>query len=217
MFQIERTICNVIQSDRFWNDLSDIVTVFEPCLYVLRLADLQSPAMDQLYFYVRRTDALMDLLKEQLNQMEEKYIKQQAPNFLSKMMNYFLRSKEKIDFRSIISNVDKNLLKDIDDDSSVESMEDLEDDMESIDGSDVDDSEDNRCGTFFEHFWKRRSVALRTDIAIAGWMCSPNAEIMEDCSTNHTGEHKDAVTRLLTKWFGHEVSNFPSFVSSKKI
>lgn len=199
-FQIERTICNIVQSDRFWSDLSDLVTVFEPCLYILRLADRQSPAMDELYYYVRRMDAIVELLKAQLNETEDKYEKQPGPNLETKIANYFLRSKEKTDLKPLFTVEDKNALKDVDDDdSSVESSDegDLEDDMQSLDGSEDLETEDNRCGTHLESIWKKRSIALRTDIAIAGWMCCPHAEIMEDCKLNHTGDHKNAVTRLL--------------------
>jgi hypothetical protein len=46
---------------------------------------------------------------------------------------------------------------------------------------------------------------LRTDIAIAGWMRSADALVMKDVNENHLGEHKNAVTELLKKWYFHEV------------
>lgn len=158
-------------------------------------------------------DALMDLLKEKLNDMEDKYGKQQGPNLESKMINYFLRSKEKIDLKHLITITNKKEIDDVDkdendDDDSVESSDSLlEDDMESLDGTEEENPQDDRCGSLMERFWIKRSIALRTDIAIAGWMCSPHSEIMEDCSNNHTGDHKNAVTRLFTKWFDYLVSS----------
>jgi hypothetical protein len=90
----------------------------------LRLADLQAPAMDKLYFYVRRMDSLMELLKDKLNESEDKYEKQQGPNLETKMINYFLRSKEKSDLKNLITVMDKKEVRDVnDDDDSVESDE----------------------------------------------------------------------------------------------
>ena len=203
--QIEKTLVQIIQSDRFWTDLQNIVKTFEPCLFILRLADKECPAMDQLYFYVRKMDTLVSTLKETLNQTEDKYSRQTGPNIESKLMNYFLRSKDKHDVKGFLSS---NNDLDEDDDSDDESTlgNDLMDDMESdFEPEDTNEPEDNRCGTILERAWVRRSKALRTDIAIAGWMCSPHPEIMEDCSTNNKGEHRLPVTRLLRKWYSHKV------------
>ena len=78
--------------------------------------------------------------------------------------------------------------------------------MESDDDTvDHDNIENDRCGSVLERSWNRRSKALTTDVAIAGWMCSPHPEIMADCNAKHNGDHKIAVTRLLRQWFGHTV------------
>lgn len=199
---------NIIQSDRFWIDLGEIVKVFEPCLFILRLTDRESPAMDQLYFYVRKMDELVNTLKNTLNLAEDKYNRQPGPNLDSKIINYLLRSKDNEDLKKLITSYDEKDLQGEDDDSSIEDEGPLNDDMES-DEETVDDSiteSDERCGTILENAWVRRSKALRTDVAIAGWMCSPHPEIMSDCKSNHNGEHKMAVTNLLRKWFGHKVS-----------
>jgi hypothetical protein len=98
---------------------------------------------------------------------------------------------------------------DDDDESTVgENEKVLVDDMESDDETVDDEDEDERCGTILERSWNRRSKALRTDISIAGWMCSPHAEIMEDCKANNKGEHRLAVIRLLQKWYYHRVCIF---------
>ncbi len=169
----------------------------------MRLADRETPAMDQLYFYVRKMDKIVDTIKDVLNIAEDKYAKQPGPNIDSKIMNYFLRSKEKEDLQRLISYNEEDLHSD-DDDSDDEG--DLEDDMQSDDDEPMEPTEDQRCGTILERSWNKRSKALRSDIAIAGWMCSPHPDIMSECNAEHNGEHRLAVTRLLTKWFGHEVS-----------
>ncbi len=200
-------MCNLVQSDRFWTDLQEIVKLFEPCLYILRLADRETPAMDQLYFYVRKMDKIVSTLKMTLNQMEEKYNKQNGPNIDTNIMNYFLRSKDNLDLKSVLEpilDLEEDDDSSISDESEADNEEEEDDEMLSDnESSNVDD--DNKCGNILENAWNRRSKALRTDVAIAGWFCSPYQEVMDDCSENHTGEHKTAVTRLLRKWFCHEV------------
>jgi len=126
-------------------------------------------------------------------------------------MNYFMRSKDKNNIQELVeSNFDDDASDDDghdDDDDSRSNLieEELEDDLESIQSDDETVDEDNRCGTFLKQAWTKRSRALRTDIAIAGWMCSPAIQIMEDCNKNYDGYHKKAVTELLKCWFGHEV------------
>jgi hypothetical protein len=213
---MEKTLVNIIQSDRFWNDVETIVKVLEPCLYVLCLADRESPSMDQLYFYVRKMDKLIVTLKETLNVTEDKYNRQVGPNLESKIMNYFLRSKEKVDTSNFLAMYD-DVYDDSDDKASDDEDEEPEekrliDDMESDDDTideeaEDNEPEDNRCGSVMERAWVKRSKALRTDIAISGWMCSPHAEVMEDCKANNKGEHRIAVTRLLRKWYSHLVSS----------
>ena len=202
-------LVNIIQSDRFWTDLQNIINIFEPCLYILRLCDRESPAMDQPYFYVRKMDGLLPTLKETLNVTEDKYNRQTGPNLYSKVMNYFLRSKETFDTEILFATLDDHEY-DSDDDSSAGDDDEnlLEDDMESDDetvDNAEDDTADQRCGTILERAWVHRSKALRTDIAIAGWMCSPHAEIMEDCKTNNKGEHRLAVIRVLRQWYSYQV------------
>lgn len=201
-------MCNVLESDRFWSDLKDIVKVFELCLHILRLADRECPAMDQLYFYVRKTNIILTTLKNSLNQMDDKYDKQPGPNIYTKMLNYFLRTKENEDLQGLVNFVKDDDDSDDDDESSEEG--DLEDDISDDDDdnseSNNNNNKDERCGTVFENSWNKRSKALSHDVAISAWMCSPIPEVMADCKENHTGEHRMAVTRLLRKWFSHRVS-----------
>jgi hypothetical protein len=95
---------------------------------------------------------------------------------------------------------------DVEDEASVgENEKVLVDDMESDDETVGDEDDDERCGTILERAWNRRSKALRTDIAIAGWMCSPHDEIMADCKANNKGEQRLPVIRLLKKWYSYRV------------
>ncbi len=179
-----------------------------PCLFLLRLCDLQSPAMDKLFYYVRKMDGIVASLKRTLNELEERFQNNIGNDYHSKMINYFVYGQEKSSLTNgVLQNEDDD---DNDDDISLESA-DLEDDMTSDDELETNENqEDNehRCGSKLEFAWNKRSNALRTDIAISGWMCSPHPDVMHDCITNHKGEHRAAVTRLLQQWFSHKVSTF---------
>ena len=149
-------------------------------------------------------------MENSLNVSEDQFAKEFGVNFQTKMMNYFMMTSETDSLVELLAyeKDEKNKDYDSDDDDGSSTMSDLEDDMVSDDEDSVEESSseiDNRCGTNLVRIWNKRSIALRSDIAIAGWMCSPLPEIMADCTTYHRGEHKQAVTRLLRQWFGHEV------------
>ena len=155
-------------------------------------------------------DGILTSLKNALNQMEEKYTKQPGPNTGTRMMNYFLRSKEKEDLVLSLVTTDANEPDsddddDEDDDSSVGSLESDDEELENSTNkkNKENNKDDEKCGTILESAWKKRSKALRHDVAISAWMCCPLQEVMADCKNNHTGEHRLAVTRLLRRWFGH--------------
>jgi hypothetical protein len=60
-------------------------------------------------------------------------------------------------------------------------------------------------GNYMEGAWNKRSERLRTDIAIAGWMCSSDPMVMKDVDKNHLGVHQEAVNHLLGKWYFFDV------------
>lgn len=164
--------------------------------------------MDLLYYYVRKMDGLVERLKDSLNSIEDRFQNEEGATFHSKMMNYFMLSKETQVLENALNITDnEGSDNDEDDDVSLEDPE-LEDDLSTTSSTDDEDEGDNnKCGSVLEQVWNKRSKALRTDIAISGWMCSPNSEVMRDCQKNHNGDHRTAVTRLLRRWYIHEVKN----------
>jgi hypothetical protein len=63
-------------------------------------------------------------------------------------------------------------------------------------------------GRYFGNYHRPQ---VRVDVVVvatnrAGWMCSPHPDIMADCNAEHNGDHRLAVTRILRKWFAHEVT-----------
>jgi hypothetical protein len=150
-------------------------------------------------------DSLVGRLKDSLNSIEDRFNDEEGKTFHTKMMNYFTVSKEESFPEATSSVTISEEAGDLDD----ESLEDpeLEDDqsVSSDSTQETKMTEKEKCGTILERVWLRRSKALRTDIAIAGWMCSPNEDVRRDCNSNHNGEHRFAVSRLLKQWYIHEV------------
>jgi hypothetical protein len=66
------------------------------------------------------------------------------------------------------------------------------------------DENEELMGDLMAEAWKKRSERLRTDTAIAGWMCSSDPLVMKDVDKNHVGEHREAVTRILEKWYSYK-------------
>lgn len=127
--------------------------------------------------------------------------------YISQMLNYFMRHNDNQPLSKFIDVTGEKKGEDSDDEDSSTDDDGLEDDMESLDSTSSSfHTLPEKLGSEIEIAWKKRSKALRTDVAIAGWMCSPNPEIMEDCYKYHTGEHRTATTRLYKKWFGLDVS-----------
>jgi hypothetical protein len=212
----------LLLSERLWNLIGQVIRSFYPALLLLRLADQKSPAMDKLYYYVRQMDGTIEQSKGILNQLENKIsaVESSSKNVATKMMQYFLRSDK--DQRLLVSTISQEDMSGLDRKQTsivpyeIESNDDYSNNEKGLplevirDSSDDDSEEDNEAtdlqlGDHMEEAWKERSAKLRTDIAIAGWMCSADALVMKDVNDNHLGEHKNVVTELLKKWYFHEV------------
>jgi hypothetical protein len=213
-------------SERFWKFVEQVIQAFYPGLLLLRLADKKSPAMDKLYFYVRQMDNTMTNSKALLNLMEHKIqqVDDEDTNIAAKMIRYFLKSD--VDQRVLAWTFDREDMSGLDttkndtipyendsedDDDGDDDPGDLEDDgSESSRASEVvnEPEEDVNLFKLGDHMvaaWKKRSERLRTDISIAGWMCSSDPLVMKDVNDNHRGNHRHAVNKLLQKWYMHEV------------
>jgi hypothetical protein len=203
---VAKSLGKLLQSDRMWKHVLLVVRAVFPVLLLLRLADKKQPGMDRLYFYVRRMDEALKRSRELLDEIEQNYTDQPGTDCRTQMIQYFLGTEAVV---STYTNELDVANEDDGDDSDEDNDSDAEDEL-------VDDLEDRTndeeaaidlqelCGTKVYNSWTKRSKALRPDIAIAGWMCSPDPEIMKDVK-NHTGDHLQAVERMLRKWYSHEV------------
>jgi hypothetical protein len=160
--------------------MSNIVRAVFPMLIVLRLADQKEPVMDKLFFYVRRMDLTLEKSKGILDEMEKR-TRGASWRSLSDIRNHFDPNIDEADF--------------VDDDEEMD---------ESTDSESLADDGTKSLGEKVVEIWLKRRDRLVTDFAIAGWLLSPIPEVYRDSSSNQTGEHRDAVDRLLKKMMGSE-------------
>jgi hypothetical protein len=178
---------------------------------LLRLTDHATPAMDKLYYAVRKMDRSLEESKSILEEIEKTISIERGATVQTRMMKYYLDTTgmevnvacEELDKKDDDNNDDE----DDDDCFNDEDDEPLPDDLQE---SDDDDSsveelvEDSNEGEKIIHFWKMRSKKLRHEMAIAAWMCSPVEKIMQDAKEHHNGEERETTTALLKKWYCQE-------------
>jgi hypothetical protein len=207
--QVANALAKLLQSEKMWSDLKLFVRAVYPALLLLRLADRKKPAMDQLYFYVRRMNDTIARSKTLLDDIEKKYNSSDAMDTPSRMIKYYL------DVTGNVSEYTNELrfggyadTNDPGDDSDSEPNElpDDDDDDEESHSDDIVHELTKSLGDKVVKLWKKRALKLTHDLSITAWVLSPNPEIMKDADSNRTGEHQIAVERLIKTWFGHEVS-----------
>ena len=164
--------------------MTQFVRAVFPMLIVLRLADQKEPVMDKLFYYVRRMDQTIEKSKIILDVMEE-------------------RTKG-IAWR-VISDIQ---IPDFDDDDN--NCIDYNNDTESVASTDSEATchdTNESLGHQVAGLWSKRREKLVTDFSIAGWVLSPIPEVYNDCKRNMTGEHRNAVERLLIKMMASEFAD----------
>lgn len=209
-----------------------VVRAVFPCLILLRLADKAEAAMDKLYFYVRRMETCLQKSKEKLNEVEAHYgISSSGGNVIKNMAKFFLGAeKDSADVENEFKYYRNEF--DIGDDSGEDSSvadsassSSLNDELDSDDGLDdasteseneIEKENNKRLGNKMVEFWNARKKKLINDLSITAWMVSPMPEIMKDVE-KHDGEHRNAVERLLKKWYSSKVSSTSTITSTKHV
>ena len=159
--------------------MSKLVRSVFPLLIVLRLSDQQEPFMDKIYFYVRKMDNTLVKSKVILDEVEKQY---------------------KLTSWRTLDNTEKDETQS-DDEQSFESAFDSETCAE-------DDSDaTTTLGQKVIDIWNKRRNKLINDFSIAGWMLSPVTEVFIDSQQNATGQHRDAVDRLLKKMYASHMAD----------
>ncbi len=127
----------IIGNDNFWKDLFLMCCALYAPMRVLRVADLKTPAMDKLYFYVLQADhMLLQYLKEAEEHVRKGAITELTLNALTlaNSMSHQEEDENELDISSVVESNSS------DDDS--DSSDDLDDKEEN-----KDNEEDNE---FFE-------------------------------------------------------------------
>ena len=205
---------NLLKSEKLWAHIGNLCKAFSSGVFLLRLADHANPAMDKLYYAVRKMDISINKTKALLDETEQLIESERGGFVQARMMKYYLATSGS-EVNAACTEIEKDddeepELGDYDDEIELETEEDdeLPDDFEKSDDESVaslhSGSEETEADKILR-FWHLRSKKLRHDLSIAGWMCSPVEEIMQDAKEHHTGTERDAVTSLFKKWFCHEV------------
>lgn len=159
--------------------MSKLVRSVFPLLIVLRLCDQQEPFMDKLFFYVRKMDNTLVKSKTIMDEIEKKF---QGPSW-----------------RAVY---DMNSSADCSDDT-----ESPESEYDSETCAEDDNVTTITLGQKVIDIWEKRRKSLIHDFSIAGWLLSPTSDVYVDSSANSTGQHRDAVDRLLKKMYASELSD----------
>jgi hypothetical protein len=162
--------------------MTNFVRAVFPMLIVLRLADQKDPVMDKLFFYVRRMDQTLERSVAILDDLEKR-IQGTSLRVLSQIKT------------DDITEPDMDL---------VQAADETED---SSDSDTVYNDKTKSLGQKVKELWLKRREKLVTDFAIAGWLLSPIPEIYKDSDDNMTGDHRNAVDRLLKKLMGSEFAD----------
>merc|ERR1712016_494781 len=70
---VKQKIISLVQSKSFWNHVLVCLKCMHPLLKLLRLCDKKEPAMDRLFFYVRKADLSLENAKECFNKMQKEF------------------------------------------------------------------------------------------------------------------------------------------------
>jgi hypothetical protein len=143
-------LVRILRQPEFWSLVFLLVRAVYPALRILRLADQQSPAMDKLYYCVRRTD---ELIKANMKDLNESWKDEKVMAMLSKL-NQFLCAEE------------EEYIEESDDEGIDPSP--IDDELEKEDNGAEDDS-DSELARGIKRAWAHRRKALIHPYSIAGW------------------------------------------------
>lgn len=197
--QIPNDLLDVIRSENTWTFMFKFVRAVFPMLIILRFADGKDPAMDKLYYYVRRMDETLKNSKSILDDIEKMT---NDPSWFA-LGNFKKHSKKKAAHIADILDGDSD---DNTYDTSEESTEDDDDtETESEEEKSKDDnsaySSSTSLGQRVVNLWMKRRERLVTDMAIVGWMLCPMPLVHADATQNTTLTEKSAFKRFVKKWY----------------
>lgn len=181
-----------------WKRMYWLLRVLFPALRILRLADSNSPGMDKVYYYSRKTLAAIE------NSVDVLDDKNCFPEVVL---------PDVVDDGGVEDDGDQGFSScddDIDTAGDGVGTNNPDDDDSSSDtdteGGETT-SQENAVVTFSGQIlqaWKKREKAVLSDFAIAGWLLSVCPEVRQDVVENECGTHRLAMDRVLTKLYAND-------------
>ena len=169
-----------LQNPDMWEATYVVQRCLFPMIRVLRLGDkADCGGMSKIVYYVHKTDEAILKSKDALADL--KYFRERAPSDAD--------SVEGID-----------LSDDFQDDDSDDGLDGVVNDAED-DEPEEEDGEDDELdlGEQILCFWNKRREKLITPLSIAGWFCSPIADIRRDVVDHEEGANRLDVEAVIEK------------------
>ena len=81
---------NLLKSEKLWAHIGNLCKAFSSGVFLLRLADHANPAMDKLYYAVRKMDISINKTKALLDETEQLIESERGGFVQARMMKYYL-------------------------------------------------------------------------------------------------------------------------------
>ena len=205
-------VAYVILLDSVWEHIFVFCRAMYAPMRLLRLADMKTPCMSKLYYYVMQTEIML-----------QKYVKQaeDAEELSSRVKDLFKErghpeydtssdsDDDEVNGDGVPESGDEEADDEDADDEDADDADDVNDVVSEDEGS--DDSEglmncfdlnqwdENTMTHAVMRYWLKRKDKFLHDYCLAGYLLSPNPTIMEHAKEHKTREHTQAVNRLISK------------------
>ena len=170
-----------------------------PLLKLLRLCDKKEPAMDRLYYYVRKADSSLIKSKGDMNEIQKEFIARD-PNMREEYYHISVSKGDIIEGRDFEYDDDSEEEEEGGDDGKIYDETDNLDSEANIDSILSSDENGRDLGNQVIKLWKKRRGHLVHSYSIRAWMLSPIPEVMSD-TVNNSIEHHLVVDELIDKLF----------------
>jgi hypothetical protein len=168
-----------ISNKDMWEATYTLQRCLFPMLRVLRLGDKGAcGGMSKIVYYVHKTDEAISKSMDTLKDL--KYFADHEPADADDVSGVDLDDSDS-------------------DDDSVDAAPAKIDDEE--DESDSSDEEEQHLGEQILAFWNKRRQKLITPLALAGWFCSPSAEIRQDVVDKGSGANRLDIEMVIGKLY----------------
>jgi hypothetical protein len=168
-----------ISNKDMWEATYTLQRCLFPMLRVLRLGDKGAcGGMSKIVYYVHKTDEAISKSMDTLKDL--KYFADHEPADADDVSGVDLDDSDS-------------------DDDSVDAAPAKVDEEE--DESDSSDEEEQHLGEQILAFWNKRRQKLITPLALAGWFCSPSAEIRQDIVDKGSGANRLDIEMVIGKLY----------------